>query len=241
MKKGIFLFALAVLIATIFSLFTNQIYASDFYRKNEPKIYEFGKEPKISGRIKYLRTYPTLNLTKTPFFIRITSLETKNIQMSSKYFGYSGNYKSEQGTKNYYFRIFITNTRPKPFKNLTFIIQYFIYDLPYNQTREGKTHVRKTSERIKEYTTISFFIEEIPKEKQIVIDTPVVELEYSERKFVDDVYDRTHPYYDDTYCSLSGYHYAGAIISIFDQNGNLLYQQTDNKRLKKMGIKKLSQ
>ena len=205
----------------------------------EVKIYKPGKEPKLSQSRRFERTFATINMPQTPFFVKLKHIKQKYVDKKIKGATFSGVYKKEQGKKIHIIRFYIKNNSAKEYKDLVFHIQHFVYDLPMVQGKSGKTHVKRTSNKVKEYKVITFSIPLLKPNEQIIIDSPEVVIEYNNEKFIDDAYDRTHPWLDDTYCYEEGFYYAGFIASIFDKNGKLLYQQTNKRSLRKKGIKSL--
>jgi len=201
------------------------------------KVYKFGNEPKLDNSPKNDKLIPTSNLTKNPFFIKSFLIDEKVLTTKESSYRRSGTRKYKSGVKSFYLRILLMNPAPEPYKNLYVSVHHYVYDIPHNVS--GTYSASHRRDKVKVYTKKLYRLKKVPGKQKIVIDTEGIDLSFSEYKFIDDGWDRTHGY-DDTYSSKTGEIYVGYIISIFN-NKKLIYQQTNSRDLREFGIKKFNE
>lgn len=204
----------------------------------ELKTYTYGKEPQLEYELREEPIYRTKNLTGSPIMIKIQRINEDKFMEKIKNVHYWGTSFSEKGEELNFLRVFLFNATNLTFKNMKICVQHFTVDKPYT-TRTGAYHKKIFDKsKMKLYELKTYSLHYIPAHSRVVIDTPGVNLPFSRSGFIDDAWDRTHAYADDTYKTESGELYAGYIISFF-HNKKLLLQMTNNKMLEEKGIKAL--
>ena len=199
------------------------------------KIYKCEEEPRCEETIIREKTYRTNNLFMSPFMVKIERYEKKGLedflsqsrksQFSVKYLGHLE-------------RIFIFNSKQEKIKNLYICVEYYIYELP---AKVKKKYNKNFSEELKKaecHATNIYKLRSILPLSKVLVLTPGNRF-YSPSK--------KHERYDYFAINDSGnvqkiscnLEYAGYILSIF-QGSKLLYQTTNNKRLKDKGLNKLT-
>ena len=205
----------------------------------EPKVYKFGKEPKLEKEKQVDNLYPTNKLTRSPFLVKSSLVSFKDLNYKYSDIHSSGSTKSESGAENFFLRVLFINATQSSFNNIYICVQHFIVDKPYTISHGGNVRRSYSKDKNKLYVKKIYRLEKILPNQKLVIDTKGINLRFSKYQFVDDAYDRSHAGLDDTYRSFSGEEYSGYIISIFHKR-KLLFQRTSNRNLKEKGVEKLS-
>ncbi|MCK5708623.1 MAG: hypothetical protein KAI43_13325 [Candidatus Aureabacteria bacterium] len=210
---------------------------------NEIEYFKFGKAPTKEVFEVKERLSNTTKITTSPFIIKVS----RYIDEEEKAFltvGLFGIASANVLTMVQYERILFINPLNEYTNNLYLTVEYYYYKYPAHQTTFQKSRFRKNDNETtvdpitKFYDAKIYTLKALKPLSKTVIDTPGSNIYFGGRKTAakeiivvnDD---------ESTYKIKAVKEYAGYILSIFSGK-KLIYQITNNQKLRKKGFKKLS-